>query len=557
MTNKNRTKRAMLFSVLALVLCMSMFVGTTYAWFTDSVTSAKNQIVAGNLDVALKYQNKAVTSWTDVEGKSDLFDPNALWEPGHVEVAYFEVSNVGSLAMKYLFALNVYGETEGVNVAGEEFKLSDYLYYGLVEDVQPGALVTRDDAITAVANPKKLSDAIDDGNNRAVMGGNMEKGAAAKYVAIVIWMPTTVGNEANYRGVNVPTVEIGVSLIATQWDKELDSFGPDYDAGAKLPEYGTGSGIADANGRIEVEIRSAQGGKLGVAYTDETATDDGKLEIAIEKLPAADLDHADGNIVLSDVETAVSYEITATGLKAGNTEEIEVWLRVEDSSKIVALYHNGTKIDFTRAGYEEYIIFITTSFSPFTVVYGKPEVSGGTVAPEAVQAVVTKLPEMVGVAKNDWATYDILQPNYNVDAKPALEAAYKFALPTNYEDTLGQYGDWACDFYVSLDRDLSANQIFLAGSYDLYANGAWVGFHNGDYTLKAGNKVGLMATFLGTDKPAWTYEMVADLVGEFRCGVGDVNNALSGATFTVELLLIDPKNENNTIVAAVEKYTFN
>ena len=53
---KNRTtKRAMLFSVLALVLCMSMFVGTTYAWFTDSVTSANNVITAGNLDVTMEW----------------------------------------------------------------------------------------------------------------------------------------------------------------------------------------------------------------------------------------------------------------------------------------------------------------------------------------------------------------------------------------------------------------------------------------------------------------------------------------------------------------------
>ena len=128
MANKNRTKRAMLLSVLSLIMCFSMFVGTTYAWFTDSVTSAKNKIVAGTLDVELKYQNALVDEWTSVEGKSNIFDPNALWEPGHVEVAYFEVSNIGSLAMKYLFALNVYGETEGVNVAGETFKLSEVLW---------------------------------------------------------------------------------------------------------------------------------------------------------------------------------------------------------------------------------------------------------------------------------------------------------------------------------------------------------------------------------------------------------------------------------------------
>ena len=78
MANKNRTKRAMLLSVLSLIMCFSMFVGTTYAWFTDSVTSAKNKIVAGTLDVELKYQNALVDEWTSVEGKSNIFDPNAI-----------------------------------------------------------------------------------------------------------------------------------------------------------------------------------------------------------------------------------------------------------------------------------------------------------------------------------------------------------------------------------------------------------------------------------------------------------------------------------------------
>ena len=55
MMNKKSTKRSLLLSALSLVLCLSMLVGTTFAWFTDSVTSGKNRIVAGNLDVELEY----------------------------------------------------------------------------------------------------------------------------------------------------------------------------------------------------------------------------------------------------------------------------------------------------------------------------------------------------------------------------------------------------------------------------------------------------------------------------------------------------------------------
>ena len=56
MTKRRSTKNALISSVLALVLCFTMLLGTTYAWFTDSVTSATNIIAAGNLDIEL-YQH--------------------------------------------------------------------------------------------------------------------------------------------------------------------------------------------------------------------------------------------------------------------------------------------------------------------------------------------------------------------------------------------------------------------------------------------------------------------------------------------------------------------
>ena len=54
MTNSKHTKRALLASILSVVLCVAMLVGSTFAWFTDSVTSGNNKIVAGNLDVELE-----------------------------------------------------------------------------------------------------------------------------------------------------------------------------------------------------------------------------------------------------------------------------------------------------------------------------------------------------------------------------------------------------------------------------------------------------------------------------------------------------------------------
>jgi len=116
MTMKHR-RRALVLSVFALLLCVSMLVGTTFAWFTDSVTSGKNTITAGNLDVQLEF-SRNMTDWFPVDGRTDLVDPQTKWEPGHTDVVYLRLSNRGTLAVKYRFSLNIYKETGSVNVDG-------------------------------------------------------------------------------------------------------------------------------------------------------------------------------------------------------------------------------------------------------------------------------------------------------------------------------------------------------------------------------------------------------------------------------------------------------
>ena len=223
MAKMKTTKKSLLLSVLSLVICCSMLLGTTFAWFTDSVSSANNIIMSGNLDVTLEYWNG--TAWVTVDNASDILT-NELWEPGVTEVAYFRIANAGSLALKYQFGINIVSETEGVNVAGETFKLSDYIQFGVVENVngKTGAYADREAAVAAVTDAKKISA----GYTKA---GAMESGAEL-YLALVVYMPETVGNEANHNGTNVPEIKLGIDIFATQYTFEEDSFGTDYDKGA-------------------------------------------------------------------------------------------------------------------------------------------------------------------------------------------------------------------------------------------------------------------------------------------------------------------------------------
>ena len=209
---------------MALVMCLVMLVGTTFAWFTDSVTSGVNTIKSGNLDMEVTYKTakggEQATGTLDKNTK--LFNDAALWEPGHVEYAVLTVKNVGSLALKYTLGINIASETGSVNMLGDAFQLSSYLQYAVIED-NLGDSFDRDTLTgypgSALANYTTADTPLLSGES--------------KTVTLAIWMPTTVGNEANHaKGAAVPTIELGVSLMATQYEHETDSFGKDYDAAA-------------------------------------------------------------------------------------------------------------------------------------------------------------------------------------------------------------------------------------------------------------------------------------------------------------------------------------
>ncbi|MBE6633105.1 MAG: hypothetical protein E7620_02040 [Ruminococcaceae bacterium] len=240
MTNKN-TKRALLTSVMSLLLCFTMLMGTTYAWFTDSVSSANNIIQSGNLDVELEYWNGE--KWEDVEDVSEILT-NKLWEPGVTEVAYLRVANAGTLALKYQLGINIVGEEKkGVNAEDVTFTLSDYIQFGVVEGIAvdankvPTTYATREDAVAAVnANAKKISA----GYTKA---SSMASGDEL-YLALVVYMPTSVGNVANYKTSDDatnpdkyrPEINLGINVIATQVASEKDSFDKYYDGAT--PWYG-------------------------------------------------------------------------------------------------------------------------------------------------------------------------------------------------------------------------------------------------------------------------------------------------------------------------------
>jgi hypothetical protein len=212
-----------------------MLLGITYAWFVDSVSSANNIIKSGSLDIDIEYakgKNGSISEWKTVSGSSDIFTPDAFWEPGKTEVVYFKVANYGTLDLKYKLTISILSETLGLNKDGGEICLSDNLVFKVVEMNDTLTVFTdRQAAIMAAESSQGIKDY--GGIAHELLAGDSD------YLALIVHMPENLDNSFNYYGTMAPSIELGINLLAIQMSSESDSFGPDYDAECEFPKsYG-------------------------------------------------------------------------------------------------------------------------------------------------------------------------------------------------------------------------------------------------------------------------------------------------------------------------------
>ena len=260
MTSKS-TKRALITSALAILMCAAMLIGATFAWFTDTASTAVNKIQAGNLDIELEY-SKDFTEWKKVNDTTKLFEESALWEPGRTEVVYLRVKNAGNLALKYTLGIYNLYENRGKNVAGDFYYLSNFVKLGAAE--ADAAYADRAAAISAVQDSAKTLKSIGD---TGVVGADLAVNNEKVY-AMVLYMPTEVGNEANPKNKSwAAKVSFGIRVSATQAVSEYDSYGNTYDEktpavlAAESASYGT----------HEITENMQANGRYGAVQAERTA----------------------------------------------------------------------------------------------------------------------------------------------------------------------------------------------------------------------------------------------------------------------------------------------
>lgn len=202
-------KIAVVLSLCAMLLWLAMGTGASLAWFRDTSPTVKNVFNFGELKLEVSHRT-ATGDYEPVDADVAIFDDKALYEPGYVQVAYLKVKNVGTVPFDLQAAVNVTSYTTATNVFGGTFQLQEYLLFGLI------SAPTEQEMMTQLADRSKARAVADTPLNTYEAELPSLNAGQELYVALVIAMPESVGNVANYRGNVIPTVELGVIITANQ-----------------------------------------------------------------------------------------------------------------------------------------------------------------------------------------------------------------------------------------------------------------------------------------------------------------------------------------------------
>ena len=341
MTNRKSTKRALLGSVMAMVLCLAMLVGATFAWFTDTASTGVNKIQAGNLDVVLEMQN-ADGKWVSAEGKTldfvkaaDAKGEAILWEPGCTyELPALRIRNNGNLALKYKVA------------------------------------------ITGINGSAKLNEAIEWTIGDVAMGTEQHL-AAGESNAFTIkgHMQESAGNEYMNESID----GIAITVVATQDTVESDSFNNTYDASATYPVVAVG----DVNTDGDTVLKDKEEDHTIQVTVPAGALDEGVQSLKLEVVKSA----TPAGVQVASTESSQSYEVTMKD-QSGNAVStngtlMTVEMNVGKNRTALKLYHDGEKMTndsgtltdaadhYVYDAATGYVTMKVSHFSPFTAVFAR------------------------------------------------------------------------------------------------------------------------------------------------------------------------------------------
>lgn len=434
MNNTKTTKRALLSSVMAMLICVAMLIGTTFAWFTDSASTAVNKIQAGTLEVQLLAEDGTslegqTLSWQKASGAEN---EDVLWEPGCTyNLQSFKIKNNGNLALKYKIVIS--------GIVGDA-KLLEAIDF----------TVTGVDGVTTV-------------NALNGFEGKLAASSITNAITISGHMKEDAGNE--YQGLSIDG--IGITVVATQDTVESDSFGNDYDANSEYPvPVSSVSDIKDA----------LANGIDNIVLASDVTVDDPYLHIGKDAsinfngntlrgsiISSGNIFDSPNNLVLSDPNNNGEYSIYSKiyGIENGNGQ----------AAAIIAT-HTTVTIESGKYTNDNAVIFCQT-FDPEAV---NVMINGGTFDGQGAASVIVNISGNVIINDGEFNAYhDGERYGACVQVEPYIPH-----VPSITTINGGTFNADKSIFYVNVDTNYIQRIIVNGGTFNVAEGGKLIEVSSGN-----------------------------------------------------------------------------
>lgn len=211
---KSYTKIALVLSACLMIVWCILGTGSSIAWFMDESPEMENTFHFAELKLQVSHKVED-GSYEPVASETEVFDDEALYEPGYVQVVYLKVENKGDVPFEYKLAVDVNSVTVAKSVLGNDIYLPNYLKFGVLFGADEAEL-TRDVAKVLAMNDFAEETGNYPLNTYSEKDSVMVPVGGERYIAVIVRMPEEVGNAANYRGDVAPRVDLGLTVTASQ-----------------------------------------------------------------------------------------------------------------------------------------------------------------------------------------------------------------------------------------------------------------------------------------------------------------------------------------------------
>ena len=266
--------RSLCVSILCMFLSTVMLVGTTMAWFSDSLQTGVYTITSAKFSTTVSYCTELSTAentpnnWQRLNpSNTTLFGGGSL-SSGGSQVAYLKLVNNSNIPLKYTFTLTASGESGNIgdlSLAGCQTKTENGESFALIESdlkaIDLSAITPGSDSKTVVFDVP----AAPDSNNPVIV-----------YAVLKLTYTSSNGATSNIYNFSLKLAITQTDPNAQATDPPINSTRMDMTITSSTPSTPDTAASDPANSSGEVTQQPADGNNSGTGETNPSSGPTGK-----------------------------------------------------------------------------------------------------------------------------------------------------------------------------------------------------------------------------------------------------------------------------------------